>query len=268
MSLLVLSGCSNKFSLTEDQLTKDLIGQSVRINGDPLEIREDNLVDLSIEEIATKDNESRVIADIQLEELEEEAGESNEQKRKNHINHIYKGQVLVDYSRFENSDPWMITQASSRSIFSIEEVEVLNLIDPIPPLEKSKEDVLNDLQTQYMGSVMVEGSEHFGILEKHVSFDVTDSEEITNTRVKNIHSFSIADTKEGSYSLEYIVPTEVSFDFGVENAFDMYEENGSYQVSGSMNVVYELVEDEETGKTSWMITDVDTGNTAFEIEKL
>lgn len=123
---------------------------------------------------------------------------------------------------------------STTGEFTHEEVEVPNLIDLVPPLEKSDEYVLNDLQTRYIGSVRIEGSGHFGILSKHVSFDTTGSEEISDTRVKKVHSFSIGEAAEGSYSLERIVPAEASFDFDVENAFDMYDENGSYQVTSNM----------------------------------
>lgn len=137
-----------------------------------------------------------------------------------------------------------------------------------PHWKKSDEDVLNDLQTRYTDSVRIEGSENFVILAEHVSFDRTGSEEINDTHVKKVHSFSIGEAAEGSYSLERIVPAKATFDFDVENAFDMYDENGSYQVTGNMNIVYELIEDEETGELSWMITDVETDVDSTKVSKL
>ena len=131
---------------------------------------------------------------------------------------------------------------STTAEFTHEEVEVPNLIDPNPSLEKSREEVLNDLETQYTGSVRVEGSGHFGILSKHVSFDTTGSEDISDTCVKKVHSFKSGEAFEGSYPLERIVPAEATFDFDVENAFDMYDENGSYQATGNMTIIYELIE--------------------------
>ncbi|MCI2255223.1 hypothetical protein L2D08_12685 [Domibacillus sp. PGB-M46] len=254
--------------LTIDQLKKDLIGESIYINDDFIEITEDNLAYLSIKEIKTKSNSSRVLADIWLEELGEEAGERNKQKRKNHIHRVYKGELRIDYERFEKYAPWMIMPPVPKSAFSYEETEVPNFIDPVPPLEKSEEGILHDLQTQYTGSVMVKGSGPFGHLAQYVSFDRTNSERTSIAPVKKVHSFSSGIAGEGSFSLERIMPIELSFDFDVENASDMYEQNGSYRISGSMNVIYTLLEDDEAGGTSWMITDVDTENANFTIEKL
>lgn len=268
LSLCVLGEQRNKLSLTIDQLKKDLIGESISIDGDFVEITKDNLAYLSIKEVKTKKNSSRVLANIQLEEIKEEAGERNKQKRKNHIHRVYKGEIWIDYERFEKHAPWMIMQPVPKSAFSYEETEVPNFIDPVPALEKSGERVLHDLQTQYTGSVMIKGSGPFGDLAQYVSFDGTHSEGISIVPVKKVHSFSSGVAGEGSFSLERVMPVELSFDFDVENTSDMYEQNGSYRISGSMNVIYTLLEDDEMEGTNWMITDVDTENANFIIEKL
>ena len=254
---ILLSACSEKLQVTEEQVKADLVGQSLYLSGDEVKLIKENITGVTIEKQESENDAGSVVANVKIEILEEEAGEKNEQKRKNHILHIYSGFVNLDYMLNDKKE-WMLVSMSPLSQMAHTEKEVANLIDPIPPFEKTSEEVLKEFQTTFSETVFVEDDEA-GMT--YVTFR-TDAEEagISRPPATNIRQFEVGTPKEGSYPLELLVPIKTDFDFTQNALFDMYETNGDYSAKGEFIAVYELVEDEETGDLEWtaMRTDTDS----------
>ncbi|WP_018393094.1 hypothetical protein [Bacillus sp. 37MA] len=93
-STIILGGCGNHLSINEEQLNQDLLGRSITVDDESIEITRENLKKAEVVDTQEDGEQGKVFADIRVEVLEEEKGEAYKQ-------HTFKGEVVIPYKLYE-----------------------------------------------------------------------------------------------------------------------------------------------------------------------
>ncbi|MEK5176716.1 hypothetical protein NST63_26605 [Heyndrickxia sp. FSL W8-0496] len=236
LSILILAACSDKIEISNESLAKQLIGKTLTLNGNEIEITSDMLKSVKIEGQEVEKDSGNVKAVVQLEQIEKEKGSKNKQNRINHLKHIYIGDIIVPFHR--GVKQWEIVDTLKVGKLEHETSEIENLLKIIP-FEKSKEDILDDLSSSEQ-SISVKLENVIGYKsERKASFNSNQSGTLPITKINQLE---IAEITEGNTEIEKKVSIDTDFDFEIDDPMNIYKSNGSYNAKGSFEIIYQIKE--------------------------
>lgn len=234
-TIVLLVGCSAsaKFERSDDDIELDFIGQTINI----IKVSEENLKDFKIiDRIVSKDT-AQILAEIAIEHNSPSSGSLNKDLKKNDVIHSMRGQVTLEYKRFDKE--WHFSSITNYNEISYKKTEKENLMERIP-FNKNEEMIIQDLKDKNTG---------ISVVSDHIHTISFGSNEVLGYKpITKINKFELISTDNGVNDLVTNVILDTDLDYNVENS--IYKDNGNYNVKGNLMLVYKLTIN-ELGKEYW-----------------